>query len=101
MQYQLPIVSRKEVAENTTEITLETKGHKSSFKAGQHLNLTLPELLFPDPKGGSRYLSVVLDPQNHGSISMVFRNSDSGFKKTLLSLPLGTKLDVDCCHGSF
>ncbi|HAT68599.1 MAG TPA: hypothetical protein DCS20_03190 [Candidatus Yonathbacteria bacterium] len=101
MQYQLPIIDRKEVAENTTEVTFGTEGTEAGFKAGQHLSLNLPELLFPDPKGSSRYFSMVSSPHTKDSLSIVFRNSESGFKKTLLSLPLGTKVEVDCCHGSF
>lgn len=101
MQYQLPIISKKEVVENTTEITFDTKGIEANFKAGQHLNLDLPKLLFPDPRGPSRYFSIVSNPHTKDSISIIFRNSDSGFKKTLLSLPLGTLVDIDCCHGSF
>lgn len=101
MRYQLPIIERKEVAENTTEVTFGTEKQELGCMAGQHLELTLPELLSPDPKGSSRYFSVVSDPHTKDSISIVFRNSDSGFKKTLLSLPLGTKVEIDGCHGSF
>lgn len=101
MVYQLPIIERKEVAENTIEVVFGADGHELGSKPGQHLSLILPELLFPDPKGSSRYFSAVFSPQNKDSISVIFRNSDSGFKKTLLSLPLGTKVGIDCCHGSF
>ncbi len=101
MVYQLPIIVRKEVAENTTEVVFGADGNELGFIPGQHLNLTLPNLTFPDPKGSSRYFSTVSDPHIKDSISIVFRNSDSGFKKTLLSIPLGTKVGVDCCHGSF
>lgn len=101
MVYQLPIIERKEIAENTTEIVFGLDGNETSFKPGQHLNLILPKLHFPDPKGPSRYFSAVLDPRKKDSFSIVFRNSSSGFKKTLLGLPVGTKVSVDCCHGSF
>lgn len=101
MVYQLPIIERKEVAENTKEVVFGADGNNLEFKPGQHMNLILPELNFPDPKGSSRYFSVVSTPNNKDSVSIVFRNSDSGFKKTLLGLPLGTKVGVDCCHGSF
>lgn len=101
MQYPLSIINKKEVAENTTQVTFGTEGQEMNLKAGQYLNLTLPELLFPDPKGSSRYFSEVLDPHARNFVSIVFRNSDSGFKKTLLSLPIGTKFRIDCCYGSF
>jgi len=101
MQYQLPIIGRREVAENTTEVTFDTAGHELNFKAGQYANITLSELLFIDPKGPSRSFSIVSSPYTTGTLSIVFRNSPSGFKRTLLEVPLGTNVEVDCGHGSF
>ncbi len=101
MKYQLPIIEKKEVAKDTTEITFGTEGHEIAFKAGQYVSLTLPELLFPDTKGPSRFFSAIFTPYKKDSISIAFRNSPSGFKKTLLALPMGSKVEVECCHGAF
>ena len=99
--HQLPIIARKEVAENTLEVTFDVRGKTCLFRPGQYLTVMLPELKFPDPKGNSRVFSIASSPDNKESISIVFRLSGSGFKQTLNELPMGSLVTADCCWGNF
>jgi len=99
--HQLPIIARKEVAENTLEVTFDVRGKTCVFRPGQYLTVMLPELKFPDPKGNSRVFSIASSPDNKESISIVFRLSGSGFKQTLSELPIGSLVTADCCWGNF
>ena len=99
--HQLPIIARKEVAENTLEVTFDVRGKTCLFRPGQYLTVMLPELKFPDPKGNSRVFSIASSPDNKDSISIVFRLSGSGFKQTLNELPMGSLVTADCCWGNF
>ena len=49
---------------------------------------------FPDPKGDRRAFSITSSSQVNNEITIIFRESGSGFQKTLLSLPKDAKLQI-------
>jgi len=63
--------------------------------------MSLPELLFEDPKGNIRDFSIASSPNNKKYLSILFRNSGSGFKETLLKCPLGTLVNAQGPFGLF
>lgn len=97
--YQLPIIEKKMIAKDTMEVVFGMDGQSCDFKPGQYLSVVLPKLVFDDQKGNRRDFSIASSPNNKKSVSIAFRVSQSGFKQTLISLPLGTKVSVDCCYG--
>jgi len=94
------IINRKEVASDTLEVSI-TRPSGFSFQAGQYIQLRVPELLHPDPKGASRLMSIASSPLDKDRISIAFRNSGSGFKKTLQELPIGSDIEIEGPHGYF
>lgn len=96
---QLPIIERKIVAKDTIEVVFDISGQKCDFRPGQYLSIVIPKLLYPDPKGNRRDFSIASSPNNKKTLSIAFRVSQSGFKQTLMGLPIGTKVSVDCCYG--
>jgi len=98
--YKTIIIEQKKVAEGTLEITLKRPSN-FSFEAGQYIQLSVPELLYPDYKGSSRVFSIVSTPLDKRFISIAFRNTGSGFKKTLKELPAGASVSIDGPHGFF
>lgn len=64
------------------------------FSPGQYIWVVLPKLDFPDPRGERRAFSITLGVQNQNAVSIQFRNSDSGYKKTLVSLHRGDKVQI-------
>lgn len=90
----LPITSRKNIAEGAFEVHLGLGENTFPFLSGQYIRLTIPELLKPDPKGNYRDFSIVSAPDNIKEIVIALRSSKSGFKKSLLELPEGAVVKV-------
>lgn len=90
----------------------EAKGTKSfvfkpeitfSFLPGQFIYLTLPKLDFPDPRGSTRHFTVSLSPtetKNNVQITTRIRD-ESGFKKTLDGLSIGSTVEIEGPNGTF
>lgn len=98
--YQTKIIERKQVAENTLEVSFK-RPSGFSFKAGQYIQLAVPKLLYSDIKGASRVFSISSSPLNQEKLSVTFRDTGSGFKRTLKELPKNTIVEIEGPHGFF
>lgn len=96
---QVTLSHKKMIAHNTTEVSFALRNGSFSFRAGQYIELKLPRLLYDDPKGNYRLFSIASSPNNKKSLSIAFRNSNSGFKKSLLELPQGSLVDIEGPFG--
>ena len=96
--YLTTVTGRKQVAEDTVEVSFK-RPEDFSFKAGQYIQVCVPELLYPDAKGGSRVFSISSSPLDKNKISIVFRDTGSGFKRTLVELPADTRVKIEGPHG--
>ncbi len=92
------IISRKEIAKGTYEVLFSVK--EFPFAAGQHIGVHLPKLTHSDVRGNYRVFSIVTSPGDQ-YIGIAFRNTRSGFKKTLLEMRLGEKVWLDTATGYF
>ncbi len=97
----LPILKQKIIADETYEISFSLLNKKFEFFAGQHIWVTVPKLLFPDPKGNARVFSIVSSPNDKEKLVIAFRNSGSGFKKTLIKIPIGSQVEIEGPYGYF
>ena len=95
------VISKEEIAQGTLMVTFEVVDLLPEFKAGQYFFITLPKLYYPDERGPRRHFSVVNSPNEKGILSMATRLTESGFKKTLAELPLGTEVEVGPIAGVF
>lgn len=98
--HQTTIIGRKEAAENTLEVSVK-RPHNFSFDPGQYIQLGVPELLYSDYRGTSRQFSIASSPFDLEKISVVFRESGSGFKRTLKELPINAPVIIDGPHGFY
>ena len=71
-----------------------------SFESGQYLYYTLPKLKYPDPRGNVLDFTIASSPTEK-LIQLTTRIRESGFKKTLDELPIGSVIDANGPHGSF
>jgi len=92
---QLPIIRQREIKGNAVEVSFDLSDKGLDFKAGQYIQISVPKLLYPDPRGNSRVFSIVSSPNNMDEISIAFRNSESSFKRTLIELPVGSSVNVE------
>lgn len=94
------IKSKEEVAKDTLKVVFEVK-EKFTFKAGQYCFVTLGHLNYPDERGEKRQFSIVNSPNEKGIITITTRLSESGFKKTLQELPIGSEVQLGPIAGVF
>lgn len=95
------IKDKKEVAKGTLQVTYDLLGEKADFKPGQYFFVTLPTLHYPDERGNKRHFSVVNSPNEKGVLINTTRIRDTGFKKTLKELKVGSPVEVGPITGSF
>lgn len=100
MIYTTHITSKKRVAEGTLEITFE-RPESFTYVSGQYLQLAVKTLRYTDPKGASRLFSICSSPRTDKEMSVVFRETGSGFKKTLAELPIGAEILFEGPFGFF
>lgn len=98
-QTRVSIIERKEIAKDVFEVSFGLDGEAFHFHAGQYVRVTLPHLLYPDTRGDFREFSICSSPSNKASFSIAFRSSESGFKRTLLELPIGSEVMIRGPYG--
>ena len=93
------IISKKIIAEDTMEVVF---GFESDFDfiAGQYARIILPKLLYEDEKN-YRNFSIASSPSGKRIVTIAFRESSSGFKRTLLELPVNSAVEIEGAFGSF
>ncbi len=89
---------------------LEAQGTKSfifqpekpiSFVPGQYIYCTLPKLNYPDAKGATRHFTVASSPTEEGLMITTKIRTESGYKKTLDELPIGSFVETQEPNGTF
>lgn len=96
--YNTVIIGRKQVANNTLEVTLR-RPDGFDYKAGQYIQLELPAAPHKDPGSSSRVFSIVTSPNDAKKIAVAFRRSGSGFKRSIETLPLGSEVMLQGPYG--
>lgn len=94
------IIDKKEVATGTLMVTFQLEQYLT-FKSGQYIFVTLTKLKYPDERGPKRQFSINNDPSVGDQITITTRLSESGFKKTLNDLPLGSEVELGPIAGAF
>jgi glycine betaine catabolism B len=96
------ISQKKEISRGTLLVTFDLLGNKINFKPGQYFFVTIPKLLFPDSRGNMRHFTLVNSPNENGVITMATRiREESGFKKSLNELSIGSEVEIGAITGNF
>jgi len=98
MIYETTIVAHKQIAQGTHELTLK-RPKNFVFSPGQYTQIDLSHLSISDHKGSYRLFSIASPLGDLNHLRFVFRESSSGFKQTLIALPLGSKVILDQASG--
>jgi len=98
--YTSKVIRKGEIAEETISISVE-RPPSFEFEAGQYVQLGVEAPLYPDPKGSSRVFSIASSPLNKNELEIAFRNTGSGFKKTLFELRVGSPVLLEGPFGHF
>lgn len=94
------IIEKKQIAQGTLRIVFQVT-QPINFKPGQYMFITLTKLSYPDDRGGRRQFSIVNSPNKSNILTMTTRLSDSGFKKTLNELSIGSEVEIGPLAGVF
>lgn len=94
------ITTRQLIAPDTYQITVELE-KEYDFAPGQYAWIVLESLYYPDSRGQRRAFSIASSPTDKKNLAFIFRKSESGFKKTLLEIPLESELFIQGPFGSF
>ena len=94
------LAGREKIADSTYAFTLEPHEAPFAYRAGQNVDVTVPELKHPDPSGNKRTFTVANAP-GYGGLLVATRVRGSGLKQTLVEAPLGLEVAVDGPYGSF
>lgn len=94
------IKSKEIIAEGTLKVVFELD-EKVTFKPGQYVFVNLPKLLYPDDRGARRQFSINNSPNKSNILTITTRLSDSGFKKTLKELAVGSSVELGPVAGVF
>jgi ferredoxin-NADP reductase len=101
--FEVALKGKRQIAEGTIEFVFE-KPQGFTFKAGQHLRMTLFNNPETDDEGDKRFLTLVSTPQDTDLV-VAMRMSNSAFKRSLNRLPIGEKVRIeillDVPHGAF
>ncbi len=74
---------------------------KVDFLPGQYFYYTLPKLNYPDTRGDTRHFTISSSP-TEDSLRLTTRiREQSGYKKTLHELPIGTTIEGQGPEGTF
>jgi ferredoxin-NADP reductase len=92
--------SKVEIARGTLMVIFEVP-EPFTFKPGQYCFITLKELKNSDERGNRRHFSIINSPSEKGIITFTTRITESGFKKTLKELPIGTDVELGPIAGVF
>ncbi|MEM2856941.1 MAG: FAD-dependent oxidoreductase [Candidatus Nitrosocaldaceae archaeon] len=96
---QVPIIERKAINNEIVEVGFDLLNNEFAFKAGQYIKLEL-NLLYDDPKGNVREFNIISSPTSR-KLSLAFKLSDSGFKRTLCKITKGTLVSIRGPFGNF
>ena len=89
----------KEIAEGYLFVTFDLLGQEINFKPGQFFALTLINPPYTDDRGNRRFLGFVDSPSEKAIFSVLTKKGVSGFKKSLVDLPLGSEVEVSGIDG--
>ena len=95
------LTSRRLIADGAYEMSFELS-EPIQFEPGQYAWVILPELAYPDHRGNRRPFSIISTPSDAKNIRFLTRvhSPTSGYKKTLLEMPLGSRVQISAPFGS-
>lgn len=87
------LIARETVADRTLACVIERPAG-FTFRAGQYVDVTLPDPPFDDLLGSTRSLSLASAPHDP-HLQVLMRLRDSAFKRAIAEMPLGSSVLVE------
>jgi len=98
---KLKLAKRIKEADNIYSLYWEPQ-NKITYLPGQYYYFTLPNLKYSDPRGATRHFTLSSSPSEEGLIRFTTKiREESGYKKTLFELKIGTEIEGEGSNGTF
>jgi ferredoxin-NADP reductase len=94
------IKEKREVAERTLLVTFDLQGEQFQWDPGQYFWVELLDPPYDDDRDNRRHITIVTSP-TEGVPGLCTRVRDSGFKRSLAELPVGSPVEVEEPKGDF
>jgi ferredoxin-NADP reductase len=94
------IKEKREVAERTLFVTFDLQGEQFEWEPGQYFWVELVDPPYNDDRDNRRHITIVTSP-TEGAPGLCTRVRDSGFKRSLSELPVGSPVEVEEPKGDF
>lgn len=100
-QMKIKLIEKKDEAKGTVSFVFQPET-EVKWIPGQYYYYTIKELKYPDTRGDTRHFTISTSPTEGGNLRVTTRiREESGFKKTLNELPIGTEIDGEGPNGTF
>jgi ferredoxin-NADP reductase len=94
------LVKKKNEARSTKSFFFEAE-QQINFLPGQYMYYTLSKLNYKDDRGATRQFTIASSPTENGQLRLTTRiRQESGFKKTLNELPIGSVIKAEGPEGT-
>lgn len=100
MDFKLKLLEKRDEAKGTKTFIFE-KPQGFTYKAGQYMYFTLPELKYPDRRGNVRHFTLSSSPNEDFLLITVRIREESGYKKTLDEAQPGYEVTARGPEGVF
>ncbi len=98
---KLKLIDKKKEAKDTFSFFFEPE-RDVKWLPGQFFYFTIPKLKYNDPKGNTRHFTISASPTEGKTLRITTRlREDSGYKKTLNELLIGTLIEGEGPNGTF
>src|SRR3989338_5783837 len=98
-KYDVEFLKKEQVAEEMSSFFFQRPLHLD-FKPGQFMRLSL-NLSHPDERGSGRFFSIASSPTEKDYLMITVKTSPQIYKKTLLNLMPGNKIQISLPYGVF
>lgn len=99
-EFKVELTGKEDEAKGTKTFVF-AKPEGFEYTAGQYAYFTLPELKLPDPRGKIRHFTLSSSPTEDFLSITIRMREESGYKTTLDTFPVGTKIDFRGPTGDF
>lgn len=98
---KLKLIEIKDEARATKSFVFKPEKN-INWQSGQYIYITLSKLNYPDDRGSTRHFTISYSPTEGTNIRVTTRiREESGFKKTLAALPIGSEVSGEGPEGTF
>jgi ferredoxin-NADP reductase len=94
------IKEKREVADRTLLVTFDLQGERFDWEPGQYFWVELLDPLYEDDRDNRRHITIVKSPTEEAP-GLCTRVRDSGFKRSLAELAVGSPVEVEEPKGEF